>query len=449
MGFSKDFMWGAASAAFQIEGAWDADGKGPSIWDYCGRDRNIIEFNETGDVACDHYHRYKEDVALMKQIGLPYYRFSISWPRVLPAGTGAVNQAGLKFYSDLVDELLANGITPVVSMFHWDYPYELYKKGAWMNPESSEWFLEYTKVIVDALSDRVKHWITINEPQCILGCGYLEAEHAPFERRGGRDLAIMTHNILLSHGKAVRYLREHAKQDVEISIAPIAPAFIPKSNSPEDIEEAKKKTFHVNKDWLPFGLAWWSDPVYLGHYPEEAYKLFPEWMPKENKEEMELISQKLDFAATNVYYSQFGPVTETGYPENMWQGRPISAMDWPVAPEVLYWSPRFTYERYGLPVMISENGMACHDWVHLDGKVHDPSRIDFLHRYLLELRRAADDGVPIKGYFHWSFTDNMEWKCGYNRRFGLVYVDYRTQERTVKDSGFWYKDVIQANGENL
>ena len=449
MGFNKDFMWGAASAAYQVEGAWNEDGRGPSVWDVCGRGRNKVLFNETGDVACDHYHRYKEDVALMKEMGLKCYRFTISWSRVLPDGTGKVNEKGLQFYSDLVDELLTNGIRPLVSIFHWDYPYALYQKGGWMNPESSEWFLEYTKVIVDALSDRVSCWLTLNEPQCFIGCGYEFGSHAPFVQMSAKELITMTHNALLAHGKAVKYIREHAKTKAEISFAPIAPVYIPKDNSPEAIEEARQKTFSMTKQGFTFGLTWWSDPIILGKYPDEAYELFGDDMPVYSEEEMKLISQPLDFYGMNVYYSAGGLNQKEVYPENMWQGRAHTAMDWPVSPEVLYWSPKFIYERFGLPIMITENGMAGMDWVHLDGKVHDPYRIDYTRRYLREFRRAAEDGIPLKGYMHWSVMDNFEWAFGYNKRFGLIYVDYQTQERTIKDSGYWYKEVIESNGESL
>lgn len=448
MGFSKDFIWGAASAAYQIEGAWQEDGKGLSVWDVCGRNRNIIAYNESGDVACDHYHRYKEDVAMMKEMGLKCYRFSISWSRVIPEGIGAVNEKGLQFYSDLVDELLANGIEPMVSLFHWDYPYALYQKGGWMNPESPDWFEAYTKVIVDALSDRVKYWITLNEPQCFVGCGYEVGTHAPFLRTNRRDLIRMTHHALLGHGKAVKCIREHAKEKPEISFAPIAPVYIPKDDSKEAIEEARRKTFSMTEKGFTLGLTWWSDPVILGKYPDEAYELFGDDMPIYDEAEMQLISQPLDFYGMNVYYSESGERTGN-YPENMWQGRGLTTTGWVLSPEVLYWSPRFLYERYGLPIMVTENGMAGMDWIHLDGKVHDTYRIDYTHRYLLAYRQAAEEGIPLKGYMHWSVMDNFEWTLGYDKRFGLVYVDYQTQERTMKDSAHWYKSVIENNGANL
>lgn len=448
MAFPKNFMWGAASAAYQIEGAYNEDGKGPSIWDTYSGFHGNTKYNEDGKVACDHYHRYKEDVALMKEMGLKYYRFSISWPRVIPKGVGEVNQKGLQFYSDLVDELLKNGIEPVVTLYHWDYPYELHRKGAWLNDESSEWFLEYTKVMVDALSDRVSYWITINEPQCVLGCGFFGGFHAPFQQAQTIDLLKMGHNILLSHGKSARYIRNHAKKKPMIGFSPIGPVYLPKNDSAEALEEAKAKSFSIHGERFSFSLSYWSDPVFLGHYPQELYDTFGDLVPAYNEEEMAIISEPLDFYATNIYYSEANKMVE-GYPENRYQGGPHTNIGWVVDPEVMYWSSKFLYERYKKPIIISENGMAEHDWICLDGKVHDSYRIDYTHRYLKEFRRASEEGIDIMGYFHWSVMDNYEWAEGYSQRFGLIYVDYATQTRTIKDSGYWYRDVIASNGENL
>lgn len=448
MGFSKDFIWGAAAAAYQIEGAYNEDGKGLSIWDaYAGFHGNT-KYNEDGRVACDHYHRMPEDVALMKEMGLKSYRFSISWSRVLPNGTGEVNEKGLQFYSDLVDELIKNDIEPIVTLYHWDYPYELHRKGAWLNDDSSEWFLEYTKVIVDALSDRVQYWGTINEPQCILGCGYYGGFHAPFQQAQTQDLLKMGKNILLSHGKAARYIRNYAKKKPIIGFSPIGPSYIPKDNSPEAVEEARKKTFSTGGEGFVFSLSYWSDPVFLGHYPQELYDDFGDMVPEFTEEEWKLVTEPLDYYGTNIYYSDAQKVAE-GYPENRYQGIPETHVGWVVAPEVMYWSSKFLYERYGKPIFITENGMAEHDWVCLDGKVHDTYRIDYTHRYLKEFRRAAEEGIPLMGYLHWSVMDNYEWALGYSPRFGLVYVDYSTQERIMKDSAYWYKEVMESNGDNL
>ncbi|MDO5558244.1 MAG: GH1 family beta-glucosidase [Oscillospiraceae bacterium] len=446
MGFPENFIWGAATASYQIEGAYNEDNKGLNIWDTYTRQEGKVKYFENGDIACDHYHRYKEDVALMKKIGIKYYRFSISWTRIFPDGTGEINQKGLDFYSDLVDELIKNGIEPVATLFHWDYPYKLHQKGGWMNPESPDWFEAYTKAVVDCLSDRVSMWMTINEPQCIVGCGFDAGIHAPFYKLPARDLIGMSFNIMLAHGKAVKYLRENAIKKPSIGFAPIGPVFIPENNSPQAIEEAKKKSFALGSRFT-FTLSWWSDPIILGKFPDEAYELFGDLMPEYTDEQMALISQPLDFYACNIYYSN-GDMTGRR-PGNMWQGSPKTTTDWPVSPEVLYWSARFLYERYKLPILISENGMAGHDWVHLDGEVHDEYRIDYTRRYLREFRKAGEEGIPIMGYFYWSLMDNFEWGEGYDKRFGLIYVDYQTQKRTIKKSGYWYSEVIEQNGENI
>lgn len=449
MAFSKDFIWGAAAAAYQVEGAWNEDGKGPNIWDASLATTRVkrVKHSETAAVSADHYHRMKEDVALMKKLGLKAYRFSISWARVLPEGTGKVNEKGLKFYSDLVDELLANGIEPLVTIFHWDYPYALECRGGWRNPDSSEWFLEYTKVIVNALSDRVKYWMTFNEPQCALGCGYAVGVFAPFQICSAAELFKMGANMFLGHGKAVKYIREHGKQKAYISMAPYASVRQPKDESPEAVDEAYRLSFDSQGEAFTLSMSYWSDPVYLGHYPEDLVEKYGDIIPEFTEEEWALVSQPLDFYGVNIYYFNGGPESDS-YQENWYQGCPHTAINWPVTPLTMYWAPKFLYRRYGLPVMVTENGMSEHDWVCLDGKVHDSYRIDFTHRYLKELSRAADE-MPIIGYMHWSVMDNYEWAEGFDERFGLIYVDYQTQERTIKDSGEWYKTVIESNGENL
>ena len=385
MAFRDDFLWGAAAASYQIEGAWNEDGKGPNIWDVSAK-YGHIRYNETGEVATDHYHHMKEDVALMKKLGLKAYRFSISWARVLPEGTGAVNETGLKFYSDLVDELIANGIEPLVTLFHWDYPYALDCRGGWKNPESSEWFLEYTRVIVDALSDRVKYWMTFNEPQCVLGVGYQDGAFAPFQKCSTPELLQMGANMLLSHGKAVKYIREHGKQKAFISMAPYAATMRPASSSPEDIQQAYEDTFRCGGDRFAYSMSYWSDPVYLGHYPEDLVEQFGDMIPKFTDEEWALISAPLDFYGYNVYYHGGRAVPGSSYEDNRYQGCPHTAIGWPVTPTTMYWSTVFLYKRYGLPILVTENGMSEHDWVCLDGCVHDTYRIDFTHRYLLELK---------------------------------------------------------------
>lgn len=451
MGFSKDFIWGSATSSYQVEGAIREDGKGLNCWDAYAGINNNTRHNETGEYACDHYHRMKDDVALMKQLGLKAYRFSINWTRVIPNGTGEVNEKGLKFYSDLVDELIANDILPMCSIYHWEYPYELHKKGGWMNPESSEWFLAYAKVVVDALSDRVTHWFTINEPQCELGCNYFVGSHAPFEKHGPADLLVMGSNILLAHGKAANYIRNNAKKPAKIGMAPTGPACIPTDNTEEAIEEARQKTFEGQSFGFSFSNSYWADPVFLGKYPDDLVKEFGDMIPKFTEEEWALVTTPLDFYGCNIYYAK--PMHKDGYGDghsDIYQaGSPRTDMDWPVNPEVMYWAPRFFYERYGKPILITENGMASHDWVCLDGKVHDSYRIDYTHRYLKEFMKANDEGYKAAGYLHWSLMDNFEWAHGYTKRFGLIFVDFQTQQRIIKDSGYWYKEVIESNGANL
>lgn len=456
MGFKKDFMWGVASASYQVEGAYNEDGKGLNVWDYYCQGNPNISHCENGNIACDHYHRYKEDIANMKKIGVKYYRFSISWTRVIPNGIGEVNPKGIEFYNNLIDELLANDIQPLVTIFHWDYPIELEKQGAWLNSKSSDWFAEYTRVLVDNFSDRVKYWITLNEPQVFIGNGYHIGNFAPFRKCTTKDLCTMSHNVLLAHGKAVKILREHAKQPVQIGFAPIGPVYNPITNTQKNIEIAREKTFDLTEEKFTFSLSWWSDPVYLGKYPDRAYELFGDSMPTIKDGDMELISQPLDFYGVNIYQAE-ALVDENGKckkyftnDSNYTTGQPLTQMGWPINDDCLYWSCKFLSERYNnLPILITENGMANNDRVFLDGKVHDPIRIDYLTRYLRGLKKASDNGIDIMGYMYWSVMDNFEWASGYDKRFGLIYVDYQTQERTIKDSGYWYKSVVETNGDNL
>lgn len=448
MGFPKDFMWGAASAAYQIEGAYNIDGKGAGIWDVATHQPGHVTFGENGDIGCDHYHHFKEDVALMKKMGLKYYRFSISWPRVMPEGTGGINQKGFDFYSDLIDELIANGIEPLVTLFHWNYPYELQKKGGWLNDESPEWFAQYTKNVVERFSDRVKYWITMNEPQVFLGLGYHTGMFPPFCKASFREQFEVVHHVLLAHAKAVQVIRNHAKVKPIIGMAPTGPCFTPKDDSAEALEEARRASFDFDEENALLSNSLFADPVFLGDYPERAYEIFPEAADIIKPGDLSLISQPLDFYGVNIYQSM-AVEREGAYPSNCYIGCPKTYMEWPIIPEALYYGPKFLYERYHKPILITENGMAGHDFVYLDGKVHDPYRIDFINRYLSELKRAADEGVEVIGYMYWSVMDNFEWLFGYDKRFGLTYVDYRTGDRILKDSAYWYREVIETNGENL
>ena len=449
MSFSKDFLWGASSAATQIEGAWNEDGKGESIWDTFGHKGGCIAHSETADTACDHYHRWREDVALMKELGLKSYRFSISWPRVLPAGTGAVNQKGLEFYVSLCDELRAAGIKPLVTLYHWDLPTALYEKGGWENPDSPLWFEEYVRTVARALGDRVHAWLTFNEFQMFVGLGYGLGIHAPFIHGAGDGrLMGITRNLLLAHGRAVSALRE-LTPNVPVGMAPTGDVHLPKDESPEAVETARALTFSVAGDYI-VSNAWWGDPILLGRYPEGAKERFGDLLYTLSDEEWAQVSQPLDFYGFNCYQGTIDyPIDPMKYDNYGYQGCPRTLMTWNVTQDALYWSSKFLYERYQKPLIITENGFSGLDWVALDGHVHDGNRIDFLHRYLLGLKRAVDEGIPVLGYHCWSLLDNFEWAAGYDQRFGLIHVDYQTQKRTPKDSAYWYRDVIASNGETL
>ncbi len=450
--FPKNFCWGAAAAAYQIEGAWNEDGKGPSIWDDFSHRPGKTFLGHTGDVACDHYHRYKQDVKVMKEIGLKGYRFSVSWPRVIPKGTGAINPKGLDFYNRLVDTLLEAGIQPWVTLFHWDLPLALYHRGGWQNRESVEWFGDYATLLAKTLGDRVTHWMTFNEPTVFLNHGYLTGEHAPGDRLGNSSLWKSLHHVLMAHGKAVQSIRAASPQPCKIGWAPNMNAAIPETESKADIEAARKSFFelHENPYW---SVSIWNDPVYLGKYPKRPASYAEDNWPQPEAGDMKLIQQPLDFIGCNCYSAMKVRAGKNGKPESIpWPtGVPAAALTWlTMMPEALYWNARFKTERYGkLPFVVTENGMCNVDWVALDGKVHDPQRIDFVHRYLKGLKRAAKEGIPLGGYFYWSIFDNFEWAEGYKSRFGMVHVDYQTQKRTIKDSARWYGEVIRTNGAKI
>jgi beta-glucosidase len=447
--FPEGFLWGAAAASYQIEGAATADGRGPSTWDMFCRKPGAVWNGQSGDVACDHYNRYREDVGLMRQMGLRAYRLSIAWPRVLPEGVGRVNEAGLGFYDRLVDALLEAGIEPWVTLFHWDFPLELYYRGGWLNRDSAEWFAEYTDVVVRRLSDRVRSWMTLNEPQVYIGAGHLEGRHAPGDQLAFREVLRAGHHTLLAHGRAVQAIRASARKTPEVGFAPVGLVKCPASANVEDVAAARQATFAV-RERTSWTNSWWMDPVYLGAYPEDGWNAYGADVPTVKAGDLETIHQPLDFFGVNIYESQTLRAGEAG-PEHVARpvGFPITAFEWGVTPEAAYWGPKFFWERYKKPIVITENGISCRDWVSLDGKVHDPNRIDFMQRYLRELGRAAGDGVSTRGYFHWSVLDNFEWAHGYKHRFGLVFCDYATQKRILKDSGEWYARVIASNGGAL
>lgn len=426
--FNSDFLWGAATAAPQIEGGFDEYGRTPSIWDEAPR--NKIKGNANCHIACDHFHRFKEDIALMKELGLKSYRFSISWSRIQP-NENEINQKGLDFYIKLVDELRKADIEPLVTIYHWDLPMWVHKKGGWLNEEIIPLFEKYTKIIVDALSDKVTYWIPMNEPQCFIMLGYCYAVHAPF-KFGLHNISKATRICMLAHSKSVKAIRKYAKTSPKVGIAMAAGAFIPKTESKTDIETAKYKSFNSGIGLM--NNRWWSDPILLGK-PVTAYGIF-----KTHEKDMEEIYQPLDFVGLNVYQPY-------GVSKRKLDESKKTSMGWAIDGRVLYWTIRFYSERYGLPVMVTENGMANDDTVSSDGGVHDKKRIDFMKEYLSGVKRAVNDGINVLGYQHWSLMDNFEWTNGYAPRFGIIHIDYKTQKRTIKDSGYFYKEVIKSDGE--
>ncbi len=463
MSFPPDFVWGAATSAYQIEGGWDDDGKGPSVWDTSCRAPGVIYERHTGDVACDHYHRYAEDVSLMSKIGLQAYRFSISWPRVMPDGTGQVNAAGLDFYDRLVDALLAAGITPWATLFHWDTPQAIHNRGSWLNREVHQWFGEYTQAVVDRLGDRVTNWMTLNEPHIFLGPSENEGFHPPGNKLNHKERLLAAHHALMCHGRASQVLRARTRKPCQVGWAPIgrvkvpyhagvfAGAGTPGTPTAADIDAARRQQNAVPfKDF--WNNTWLADPVVLGHYPEDGLKLYGSDAPVPQPGDMALINQPLDFYGVNIYDAEVFRAGADGTPERVHfpAGHPQNALRWYIIPEALYWGPRFLYERYKVPIYITENGMTNLDWVDVDGKVRDYQRIDYTRRYLKQLQRAATDGsTKVGGYFHWSLMDNFEWQAGYKERFGLIHVDFATLKRTLKESAHWYSRVIATNGAAL
>ena len=450
--FRDDFVWGVASSAYQVEGRDAEDGAGKCIWDTFQEEGHVYE-NHSARVSCDHMHRYKEDFALMKMLGVKAYRFSISWSRLIPDGTGAVNPKAVALYRDMLLEMKKNGIEPYLTMYHWEFPQALQDRGGWLNEESIEWFGYYAKVVAENFTDLCDKIITINEPQCFVGLGHLSGVHAPGLKLPASDVFQIAHNVLRAHGQAVINLRKYAKGELRIGYAPTCSVAYPATNKPEDIEAARKAYFGFYNpitNWT-WNVAWFSDPVLLGKYPEEGLKKYAEYLPEITEEDMELIHQPIDFLGQNIYNGYLVRAGKDGEPEfvDRLPGHAKAATDWPVTPECLYWAAKFLDERYHMPLYITENGMSCHDNVSEDGMVHDPNRIGFLDEYIGQLQKAADEGADIRGYFLWTFLDNYEWSEGYSERFGLVYVDFQTQKRIVKDSAYWYKEIMESNGAKL
>jgi beta-glucosidase len=337
-----------------------------------------------------------------------------------------------------------------VTLFHWDLPYSLHSRGAWLNPDSSDWFAEYTRAVVAKLSDRVQHWITLNEPQVFISLGYQDGRHAPGDKLPFKKLLRVGHNALLAHGKAAQVIRKHSTLRPQIGYAPFAVLSYPATNRAADIRAAWQDMFTISGKHC-WNNTWWMDPVFKGHYPEDGLKVFGKDAPSFTQQEMETICQPVDFFGVNVYTGHKVRAGKGGEPERVPPpvGHDLTAFRWPVTPESMYWGVRFYWERYRHPIVVTENGMSNIDWVALDGRVHDPQRIDFTRRHLLALERAIAAGVDVSAYFHWSIMDNFEWAEGFKERFGLIYVDYSNQKRVLKDSARWYKQVIATNGKRL
>jgi beta-glucosidase len=442
--FPDDFLWGAATSAHQIEGSPLADGAGPSIWHRFERTPGMVRDGDSGDVACDHYRRYEEDVRLMRELGLTSYRFSIAWARVLPQGKGAVNEKGLDFYRRLVDSLLANGIQPMVTLFHWDLPAALDDRGGWLNPDIAGWFADYGETVFRTLDDRVTLWATLNEPWVVTDGGYLHGALAP----GHRNLfeaPLASHNLLRAHGSAVQAYRASGKHSIGIvvNIEPKDPA----SDSPEDLAAVVRGDAYMNRQYL--------EPVFLGRYPEELTDVFGEAWPDFSAADLDHIRQPIDFVGVNYYTRKVTRNDPSALPvrvNGVRQKQHIyTETDWEVYPQGLADALLGIRNRYGaIPFYITENGAAFYDPPAAGPEgIEDPLRVSYLRDHLRVVRRLLADGLDVRGYYVWSLLDNFEWSLGYSKRFGIVHVDYETQRRTPKASARFYAEVIRTKGGAL
>jgi beta-glucosidase len=434
--FPSDFIWGAATASYQIEGAAFEDGRGESVWDRFSATPGKVRGGDSGAVACDFYHRYRDDIRLMRELGLDAFRFSIAWPRVIPAGRGAVNAAGLDFYDRLVDELLANDIEPFATLFHWDTPQPLEDAGGWPVRATAEAFVEYAEAVVGRLGDRVRRWMTHNEPWVHAWIGHAWGEHAP-GRTSESDAVAAAHHLLLSHGWAVEAIRR-AAPDAQVGIVLNLAHAYPASDSPEDEAAAWRVDGEGNR--------WFLDPIFRGSYPADLLDRNDALEPVLQDGDLETISAPIDFLGVNNY---FRFVVGAGPNGPQFVANPEAQhtdMGWEVHPDGLYKLLVRAANDYAPPaIYVTENGAAFGDVRVHDGAVHDPERTAYLETYIDAVGRAAAEGAPVKGYFVWSFLDNFEWGHGYSKRFGIVYIDYPTLERVPKDSFYWYRDLIAAN----
>lgn len=444
MSFPADFAWGTATAAYQIEGAVHEDGRKESIWDIYSHIPGKIDHGDNGDVADDHYHHWKEDVALMKQLGYKAYRFSLSWPRILPDGTGKVNPAGIRFYNELIDALLEAGIQPLITLYHWDLPAAL--TGGWENRETAYAFEDFTRTAVRAFGDRVKQWVTINEPFCASFLGYREGVHAPGLRDPYKAL-VVSHHLLLAHGLAVKVIRSECP-DARVGITLNEGPFFPATPSPENVDATRRADGDLNR--------WFLDPVFGRYYPADRLldyikdgvldSLQPDFI---HQGDMDLISAHTDFLGIN-YYTRNIVKTGSNHPMPPEPGEAdakYTEMGWEVYPQGLYETlcrAYFTYKP--AEIIITENGASYSDGPDANGRVHDERRTAYLQSHIEAVGRAIQAGVPVTGYYVWSLMDNFEWSYGYAQRFGLIYMDYSTLKRFPKESAYWYGKVVRQNG---
>ncbi|MFJ9637818.1 GH1 family beta-glucosidase [Streptomyces sp. NPDC101178] len=437
--FPADFTWGVATAAYQIEGAVTEDGRSPSIWDTFSHTPGKVDGGDTGDIACDHYHRTGEDIGLIKQVGADAYRFSIAWPRVVPGGDGPVNKAGLDFYDRLVDGLLEAGVTPFATLYHWDLPQVLQDRGGWTVRETSEHFAAYASRVVERIGDRVKDWATLNEPLCSAWIGHLEGRMAP----GLTDLTAAvraSYHLHLGHGLAVQAIRA-ASSDARVGIVNNLSPIEPASASEADLAAARRADGHINR--------WWLDPILGRGYPQDMVETYGVELPV-RPGDLETIAAPLDWLGLNYYFRQIVTADPSGPAPGFTQvpvaGARHTYMDWEVYADGLEQLLLRLTEEYGVErIYVTENGSAYQDTVAADGSVHDPERVRYLEEHLAACARAVAKGAPLAGYFAWSLLDNFEWAYGYDKRFGLVHVDYATQRRTVKSSGRRYAELIREH----
>jgi beta-glucosidase len=440
--FPGGFLWGSATASYQVEGAVHEGGRGASIWDTFSHTPGKTANGDTGDVADDFYHLYPGDISLMKEIGLKTFRFSVAWTRIFPQGTGQPNRPGIDFYNRLVDALLAGGIQPFCTLFHWDLPQALQDKGGWESRDTAKAFADYAGFTAGVLSDRVKHFMTMNEMRTFVELGYSRGTHAPGLQVGSRRLAQLSHNVVLAHGLSVQAIRAQAKPGTKVGIADNVEATTPIIETKEHIEAAHKAMREQNAMFLTV--------LQEGRYTDFYLKRLGADAPKFTAEEMDIIKSPMDFVGLNIYQPTYvrADDSERGYAViNPPASFPHMYSPWLyVGPEALYWAPKLVSELWKVKELyITENGASSSDKIAPDGHVYDSDRVMYLRNYLSQLRRAIAGGVPIKGYFLWSLLDNYEWADGYEKRFGIVYVDFVTQKRTPKMSAEFYRQVIQDN----